>query len=175
MPNNRVQQGIWVATANPETVDDGTLFAAGFLGGRVIVKQPGPSGSPGAEEYLADAYMATSRATELVKQLLRLARGTTRTTRDEVADLVTVVRDVASLCRRTFERSIEFKTMIELEHAVTPGNLGQLEQVVLNLCLNARDALAGRAGPCIELHLVAVPEPLGDEVESVELVYRKGV
>jgi len=44
--------------------------------------------------------------------------------------------------------------------------------VVLNLCLNARDALAGRAGPCIELHLVAVPEPLGEAATHFRLTVR---
>lgn len=127
--------------------------------------------APGAEEYLADAHTATVRASELVKQLLQLARGTTRATRED-ADLVTVIRDVTSLCRRTFGSSIELKTRIAPALALTPGNLSHLEQVVLNLCLNARDALVGREGPCIELHLVEVAEPLGEAASHYRLTVR---
>lgn len=56
MPNNRVSQGIWIAPGDPEKVDDTRLFAPGFLGARFIVKQPGPPGSPGVEDYRNKEY-----------------------------------------------------------------------------------------------------------------------
>lgn len=53
---NYQQQGIWVSTGDPETVDDVTPYAPGMLGKRVTVKQPGPAGSPGAEENRNKTY-----------------------------------------------------------------------------------------------------------------------
>lgn len=56
MPNNIRQQGAWVSTGDPETVDDASMYAPGMLGIRVTVKQPGVPGSPGAENYREKTY-----------------------------------------------------------------------------------------------------------------------
>lgn len=57
MPNNTRQQGVWIQTGNPETVDEATPYAPGQLGSRVTVVQPGPrGGTPGAEENRAKTY-----------------------------------------------------------------------------------------------------------------------
>ena len=56
MSNNIRQQGHWVSTGDPETVDDATMYAPGMLGAKVTVKQPGPPGTPGAEDYRDKTY-----------------------------------------------------------------------------------------------------------------------
>ena len=53
---NYQQQGIWISTGDPETVDDVTPYAPGMLGKRVTIKQPGPSGTPGLEENRNKTY-----------------------------------------------------------------------------------------------------------------------
>ncbi len=57
MPNNTRQQGVWIQTGNPETVDEVSPYAPGQLGSRVTVVQPGPrGGTPGAEENRPKTY-----------------------------------------------------------------------------------------------------------------------
>ena len=57
MPYNTRQQGVWIQTGDPETVDEATPYAPGQLGSRVTIIQPGPrGGTPGAEENRAKTY-----------------------------------------------------------------------------------------------------------------------
>lgn len=89
-------------------------------------------------ERLADVEYASIRAAEMVRQLMLFARPQDAT---RVAfDLTDAARRIVDMCRSTFDRQIE----IELVPAEIPpvlGNPGQIEQVLLNVCLNARDAL----------------------------------
>jgi len=54
-PNNIRQQGVFVSTGDPETVDDASMYAPGTLGARVTVKQP-TRGAAGAEDYRYKTY-----------------------------------------------------------------------------------------------------------------------
>ena len=57
MPYNTRQQGVWIQTGDPETVDEATPYAPGQLGSRVTIVQPGPrGGTPGAEENRPKTY-----------------------------------------------------------------------------------------------------------------------
>jgi hypothetical protein len=63
MPNDLTKQFMYISTGNPETenlpVADDPY--PGLMGGFVTVKQPGPPGSPGAEEYRYPRSTATRR------------------------------------------------------------------------------------------------------------------
>lgn len=58
MSQRPTSQTSWVSTGDPETVDDspGKLFAPEQVGKYVTIKQPGPAGTPGAEEYREKSY-----------------------------------------------------------------------------------------------------------------------
>lgn len=57
MPYNTRQQGVWIQTGDPETVNEATPYAPGQLGSRVTIIQPGPrGGTPGAEENRPKTY-----------------------------------------------------------------------------------------------------------------------
>ncbi|MFO0734630.1 MAG: PAS domain S-box protein [Labilithrix sp.] len=116
--------------------------------------------APAAEPYLADAAIATQRAVDLVKQILYIARGATPTEMDAV-DLVVVIEEVVELCRRTFDRAIRLETRFGPRRAFTHGSPAHLQQVILNLCLNARDALGQADSPAITIALETIDEPLG--------------
>ena len=58
----------------------------------------------------------------------------------EFVDLSELVREVARLSSRTFPRSIDVQCAVEPSLYVR-GNSGALHQLVLNLCINARDAM----------------------------------
>lgn len=109
-------------------------------------------------ERLADIEHASLRAAEMVRQLMLFARPQDNASRTAF-DLVEAAKRIVDMCRSTFDRKI----VIELEPADIPlvlGNPGQIEQVLLNVFLNARDALVGsnRAEP--RLHVAfSVPQP----------------
>jgi PAS domain S-box-containing protein len=100
-------------------------------------------------ERLADVEHASMRAAEMVRQLMLFARPQDNATRSAF-DLTDAARRIVEMCRSTFDRRLE----LELVPANLPlafGNPGQIEQVLLNVCLNARDALlaSDRARPSL--------------------------
>lgn len=105
---------------------------------------------------LADAAVATKRAADLVKQLLYVARGDARKATAAV-DLGKVVDDVVGLCRRTFDAHIRITVRRPDGPLLGRGSPAHLEQVVLNLILNARDALEGVQDAHIEVTLSRPP------------------
>jgi len=92
----------------------------------------------GAKE-IESIKRAGLRASELTTQLLGFARGGKYEVRP--VDFNQVVEKVVSMIRHTFDRSIEIRTELADGLSAVEGDAGQLEQTVLNLCINARDAM----------------------------------
>ena len=91
-------------------------------------------------DSLRDMRAAADRAAELVRRVLGFARR--RPTEPETLDFSEVVHEVVRLCRRTFPRSLRIYVRAEPRQFVV-GDRSQLHQVLMNLCLNARDATGG--------------------------------
>lgn len=91
------------------------------------------------EKYLDDMVEAAGRAVDIVKQLLALAR------KEELAfeavDLNATIRSVLRICQNTFEKSIELNPGYYDNPAVVLADPTQLEQILLNLCVNASHAM----------------------------------
>ena len=81
------------------------------------------------------------RASTLTRQLLAFARR--QVIEPVVLDINTVVRDLSRLMKKVSGEQIEVRT--RLAEGIPPvfADRGQLEQVLLNLCLNSRDAMPG--------------------------------
>ena len=90
--------------------------------------------------YHEQALEAVSRAKTLVSQLLAYGRQAALDVQPVRVD--TLVDEVAAMLRETVDRSIELVAVHRGEGLVVEADRGQLYQVVLNLALNARDALA---------------------------------
>jgi PAS domain S-box-containing protein len=85
---------------------------------------------------------ATSRASELTRQLLGFARrGKYQLERHEVAD---VVAGVAALFEPVAGRNIQLRTMVAPDPMIIEADATQMQQVFLNLLLNARDAIQAK-------------------------------
>jgi PAS domain S-box-containing protein len=85
------------------------------------------------------AHQAATRAASLTQRLLGFSR---RHQLDWVpTNLNTIVDEVVSLLRRTIDPLIEIETRFDPELWSVQADPAQLNQVLMNLCLNARDAI----------------------------------
>jgi two-component system cell cycle sensor histidine kinase/response regulator CckA len=89
---------------------------------------------------LSIIHEGTVRASELTRQLLSTAR--TGHYNPSKISLNDVVKKTLPLIQGTFTESIKVKTDLSAELDPIEGDVGQLEQSLLNLCINARDAMA---------------------------------
>lgn len=82
---------------------------------------------------------AADRASDLVQQLLALS--SRREMKTEVFDLSVVVDNVLKICQNTFEKNIAIEHSEQEERALISGDVAHIEQVLLNLCVNAMHAM----------------------------------
>jgi PAS domain S-box-containing protein len=83
----------------------------------------------------------TRRSSDLIKQVLSFARGLEgQRTTVQVGQLIV---EIEQIVKQTFSRAIEIRTDISTPNLWSiSGDASQLHQVLLNLCVNARDAMA---------------------------------
>lgn len=90
--------------------------------------------------YLDTMEKAGQRATDMVQQLLAVSR------KQELSfaptDLNLTIRHVMEICENSFDKSIELKPSYLEERAVVNADSTQIEQVLLNLCVNAYHAMS---------------------------------
>jgi len=98
------------------------------------------AGSAKLGDYLGHAAASARRAQELIAQLLTFARGR-RGERSPVS-LPKLIRDAHAFVRSTLPSTLELRMRLDEVPSVMADAV-QLEQVLVNLCINARDALDG--------------------------------
>jgi CheY-like chemotaxis protein len=99
---------------------------------------------------------ATDRATALTRQLLTFSRKQVVLAR--VLDLNMVVRGIEPMLRRLIGEDIELAVMVQGKRLTVRADPGQLEQVIINLAVNARDAMTKGGVLGIETDVVTITE-----------------
>ena len=84
---------------------------------------------------------AAKRAAELTNQLLGFARK--GKLQNVPVDLHAAIDEAVSLLQRTLDKNIRIARRFEADRAFVLGDPGQMQQVILNLVVNANDAMAG--------------------------------
>jgi two-component system cell cycle sensor histidine kinase/response regulator CckA len=84
-------------------------------------------------------HKSAQRGSKMVTQILSFSRGIGGESMS--VDVKHLVADIVEFARKTFPHSIEFRTRVSDEPHVVKGNPTQLHQVLLNLLVNARDAM----------------------------------
>lgn len=94
-------------------------------------------------EHLENATKAAAHATELVGQILGYSRSKTKAAYVDVKQLVT---ETQNLLRASLDPRIQLQCRVENETWLAAIPHVELEQVLINLCFNARDALGDSGG-----------------------------
>ena len=112
---------------------------------------------PGSDDALADNVIrAATRGGELTQQLLSFARR--QQLHPKVVDLNTLITGLEKLLRRTLGETISIRTKTTAEPWRVEVDPNQLENSVLNLAINARDAMADGGEVVIETANVTAAE-----------------
>ncbi len=99
---------------------------------------------------------SAKRAAEIVDQLLALSRKNEPSM--EPVDLNNSLENVMTICRNSLDKSIELLPEYYRGSAVVSGSAAQIEQVILNLCVNAAHAMTIMRGD---------DEPRGGKLSAV--------
>ncbi|MBI3650767.1 MAG: PAS domain S-box protein [Acidobacteria bacterium] len=92
-------------------------------------------------DNLVEIKKAGERAAALTRQLLAFSRK--QVLQPEVLNLNTIVVEIEKMLRRLIGEDIELQTILAPAIGNIKADPGQLEQVILNLVVNARDAMPG--------------------------------
>jgi signal transduction histidine kinase/ActR/RegA family two-component response regulator len=97
----------------------------------------------GADEsnarHLREIHNAAQRAIGLVRQILTFSRKTEATFK--AVPLNQHINDLGRMCAETFPRTVAFNIAVDETLPDIWADPNQLQQVIMNLCVNARDAM----------------------------------
>jgi two-component system, cell cycle sensor histidine kinase and response regulator CckA len=106
-------------------------------------------GDTGVAEDIEAVLKSADRAAVLTRQLLAFGRA--QVLNPEILDLNDVVRETNGLLTRLIGDNIELVTVLEQRPVIVKADRGQLEQVIVNLAMNGRDAM--RDGGVLTVHV----------------------
>lgn len=97
-----------------------------------------PAGDPSFADIMQVKQNA-NRAANLVRQLLAFSRR--QTLQPKMLDMTDVLAELSNLIRRLIGENIELNMLHGRDLGMVQADQGQLEQVIINLAVNARDAM----------------------------------
>ena len=107
-------------------------------------------------QYLQEVYRAGERARDLISQMLAFTRGGQA---EPVAlDAVPLLKEVMKMLESTLPSSIEIRTIIDNKLPNILIDPVQLHQVIMNLCINARDAMDNRGRLTVSLRNIKITD-----------------
>ena len=112
--------------------------------------------TPGDSDYddIQQIKSNSNRAAGLTRQLLAFSRQ--QTLRPQVLQLPDVVSEVSHLLKRLLGETVELVVKHGRNLGPVRADPGQLEQVIVNLAVNARDAMAAKGGGTLTIQTYAV-------------------
>ncbi|MBA5707684.1 PAS domain-containing protein [Pseudomonas fulva] len=116
------------------------------------------------ERYMTVAYGATRKAAALTHRLLAFARRQTLV--PVQTDVHALIDGMAELVRRTVGPCVKLEVQLSASLHTCLVDPAQLENALLNLCINARDAMDGNGRICIQTADRRIDGDADPEIES---------
>jgi len=116
-------------------------------------------------KFVQEIFRSGQRAEALTRQLLAFSRK--QTLKPKILDLRVVVADLQKMLRRLIGEHIELRTIAAGVLGSVKADPGQIEQMLLNLVVNARDAMA--QGGAITISTANIAFTLEDSTRPVSV------
>ena len=112
--------------------------------------------TPGDSDYddIQQIKSNSNRAAGLTRQLLAFSRQ--QMLRPQIVQLTDVVAEVSHLLKRLLGETVQLVVKHGRNLGPVRADPGQLEQVIINLAVNARDAMASKGGGTLTIHTYPV-------------------
>ena len=133
--------------------------------GNLQLLQERVSGDGKVREYLEDAIWSAKRCGELTRRLLAFARK--QPLKPAVIDLNEVVRAMTDLLRRTLSAGIKIEEKLAPDLWQAFVDRGELERALVNLAVNARDAMGQSGTLTLETRNAILDEDYAEQYEEV--------
>jgi two-component system, cell cycle sensor histidine kinase and response regulator CckA len=135
--------------------DFNNLLTAIYGYGQVI-RDTIPSDDELLQESISQVLRASGRAAELTKNLLAFSRK--QFTDPKPVQVHTIIHNSYDLIKKTLGDTIELSTCFSTNNLLVKADTGQIEQVLLNLATNARDAMPSGGHVHIKTREVIIPD-----------------
>ena len=109
-----------------------------------------------ARRHIQEILTTVRRASELTRRLLTF--GHRQAAGHELVSLNWIVEEAVGMLSRLVEEDIEIRVSLSKDAALVRVDAGQIEQVLLNLVVNARDAMPGGGELVIETQSVSLDQ-----------------
>lgn len=108
------------------------------------------------KKYLDEVNLAGERARDLISQLLVFSRG--EKIKPQAQHLEKLTKEVVQMLAVTMPSTIQVDTQVVDDLPMAMIDPIQLQQIIINLCINARDAMEGIGRLTLRLHKISVTE-----------------
>lgn len=115
----------------------------------------------GVQDVLGEGLTAAQRGAELVQRLLAFARR--QRLREQITDVGRLLERMTPLLARSLSESIDVQTDLPPQPLAAQIDPGQLETAILNLAINARDAMPGGGRLSLSVSPLMVDEAAATE------------
>jgi PAS domain S-box-containing protein len=129
-----------------------------IMGYSSMLREKGKGSNPDLNQEVNGIEDAAKRASSLTRQLLAFSRR--QVLRPETVGLNSLVTNIEKMIRRLISEEIEMRINLQAEKDSVFIDPGQIEQVLVNLAVNARDAMQGGGSLTIETFNTLVETPV---------------
>jgi PAS domain S-box-containing protein len=140
----------------------GVISSYAAFAGKEVARQVPDGGRQSISDDIEQVQLAAERAAGLTHQLLAFARQ--EVIQPRPLSLNDVVTSVEQLLIRTLGEHVELITDLSADLPLVEADPGQIEQVLVNLAINARDAMPGGGKLTIQTTSAPVSDPAATQV-----------